>query len=73
MLKRLFMSLRKKATKSSKVKLKPQSEKEVNLKLTKGELEALLIGLGEATFKGNQVESVYKLAVKLQVEIEKLK
>ena len=67
------MSLRKKATKSSKVKLKPQSEKEVNLKLTKGELEALLIGLGEATFKGNQVESVYKLAVKLQVEIEKLK
>lgn len=52
---------------------KPQTEGEVNLKLTKGELEALLIGLGEATFKGKQVESVYKLAVKLQTEIERLK
>jgi len=67
------MSLRNKATKSSKVEIKTQNEKEVTLKLTKGELEALLIGLGEATFKGKQVESVYKLAVKLQLEIEKLK
>ena len=74
MLKRLFMSLRNKATKKSgKVESKPQTEREVNLKLTKGELEALLIGLGEATFKGKQVESVYMLAVKLQTEIEKLK
>jgi len=73
MIKRLFMSLRNKATKSSKVEIKTQNEKEVTLKLTKGELEALLIGLGEATFKGKQVESVYKLAVKLQIEIEKLK
>jgi len=67
------MSLRNKATKSSKVEIKTQNEKEVTLKLTKGELEALLIGLGEATFKGRQVESVYKLVVKLQMEIEKLK
>ena len=73
MLKRLFMSLRNKATKADKVESKPQTEREVNLKLTKGELEALLIGLGEATFKGKQVESVYMLAVKLQTEIEKLK
>jgi hypothetical protein len=49
-----------------------QKDKEVTLKLTKGELEALLIGLGEASFKGRQVESVYNLAVKLQVELEKL-
>ena len=68
------MSLHKRlGLKNSDVKSKPQSEKEVNLKLTKGELEALLIGLGEATFKGKQVESVYMLAVKLQTEIEKLK
>ena len=67
------MSLRNKATKSSKVEIKTQNEKEVTLKLTTGELEALLIGLGEATFKGRQVESVYKLVVKLQMEIEKLK
>lgn len=46
---------------------------EVTLKLTKGELEALIVGLGEATFKGKQVESVFKLAVKLQEELKKLK
>ena len=56
-----------------KVESKPQTDREVNLKLTKGELEALLIGLGEATFKGKQVESVYKLAVKLQTELDSLK
>ena len=67
------MSLQKRLGVKSNVESKTQTEKEVNLKLTKGELEALLIGLGEATFKGKQVESVYKLAVKLQLEIEKLK
>lgn len=48
------------------------SPNEITLKLTKGELEALIIGLGEATFKGKQVESVFKLAVKLQDELRKL-
>ena len=67
------MSLHKRLGVKSNVESKTQTEKEVNLKLTKGELEALLIGLGEATFKGRQVESVYKLVVKLQMEIEKLK
>lgn len=74
MLKRLFMSLRSKATKKGgNLESKSQDNKEVTLKLTKGELEALLIGLGEASFKGKQVESVYMLAVKLQTEISKLK
>ena len=50
-----------------------KNEEEVNLKLTPGELEALLIGLGEATFKGRQVEAVYKLAIKLQIELDKIK
>lgn len=45
---------------------------EATLKLTKGELEALIIGLGEASFKGKQVESVFKLAVKLQEELKRL-
>lgn len=67
------MSLHKKLGVKSSKDVKSQNDKEVTLKLTKGELEALLIGLGEATFKGKQVESVYKLAVKLQMEIEKLK
>ena len=68
------MSLQKKlGLVKPKVESKPQTDREVNLKLTKGELEALLIGLGEATFKGKQVESVYKLAVKLQTELDSLK
>ena len=46
---------------------------EVTIKLTKGELEALIVGLGEATFKGKQVESVFKLALKLQEELKKIK
>mgnify|MGYP003669825534 FL=1 len=51
---------------------KENSNTEATLKLTKNELEALLIGLGEATFKGKQVESVFKLAIKLQDEIKRL-
>ncbi len=63
------MSLHKKLGLSNK---KTQNDEEANLKLTKGELEALLIGLGEASFKGKQVESVFKLAMKIQNEIKKL-
>jgi len=58
---------------SSRLRKSQPDNKEVTLKLTKGELEALLIGLGEASFKGKQVESVYKLAIKLQSEIDRLK
>jgi len=65
------MSLQEKlGLKSKKEQLNPN---EVMIKLTKGELEALIVGLGEATFKGKQVESVFKLAVKLQDELRKLK
>ena len=49
-----------------KVDSKPKTIEEVDLKFTKSELEALLIILGDTTFKGNQVEAVYMLAVKLQ-------
>ena len=48
-------------------------KEEAVLKLTKSELEALAIGLGEATFQGKHVEAVYKLAIKIQVELEKFK
>jgi len=61
---------------ADKLGLKKEQTKnpnEATLKLTKGELEALIIGLGEATFKGKQVESVFKLAVKLQEELKKIK
>jgi len=63
------MSLHKRLGLSSK---ETQNDNEVTLKLTKGELESLLIGLGEATFKGKQVESVFKLVVKIQNELSKL-
>lgn len=60
-----------------KLGLKPKKEQpnpnEATISLTKGELEALIVGLGEATFKGKQVESVFKLAVKLQNELNKLR
>jgi len=61
---------------ADKLGLKKEETKnpnEATLKLTKGELEALIIGLGEASFKGKQVESVFKLAVKLQEELKKIK
>ena len=60
---------------ADKLGLKKEQTKnpnEATLKLTKGELEALIIGLGEASFKGKQVESVFKLAVKLQDALRKL-
>jgi len=63
------MSLHKRLGLSSK---ETQNDNEVTLKLTKGELESLLIGLGEATFKGKQVESVFKLVMKIQNELNKL-
>lgn len=56
-----------------KAKKQEINPNEANVSLTRGELEALIIGLGEATFKGKQVESVFKLAIKLQDELSKLK
>jgi len=53
--------------------LKKKDSNNAIIELNKDELEALIIGLGEATFKGKQVESVFKLAVKLQNELKKLK
>ena len=58
---------------SLKPKKKQVNPNEASVSLTKGELEALIIGLGEATFKGKQVESVFKLAVKLQDQLQKMK
>ena len=57
----------------NKLGLKKKDSKNAHIELTKDELEALIVGLGEATFKGKQVESVFKLAVKLQNELKKLK
>jgi len=56
-----------------KLGLKKKDPNKAYLELTKDEVEALVVGLGEATFKGKQVESVFKLAVKLQNELKKLK
>jgi len=56
-----------------KLGLKKKDPNKAYIELTKDELESLIVGLGEATFKGKQVESVFKLAVKLQSELKKLK
>ena len=50
-----------------------QPIKETNLKLTKQELEVLLFLISNGTFKGTDIERIYKLAVKIQVEHDKLK
>ena len=43
-----------------------------SLDLSKQELEIILSGLGEASFKGRQLELVYKLVIKLQQAHQKL-
>ena len=50
-----------------------QPQKETNLKLNKQELEVLLFLISNGTFKGTDIERIYKLAVKIQVEHDKLK
>ena len=50
-----------------------QPIKETNLKLNKQELEVLLFLISNGTFKGTDLERIYKLAVKLQNEHDKLK
>ena len=50
-----------------------QPIKETNLKLNKQELEVLLFLISIGTFKGTDLERIYKLAVKLQNEHDKLK
>ena len=50
-----------------------QPIKETNLKLNKQELEVLLFLISNGTFKGTDLESVYKLAVKLQNSYDKIK
>lgn len=43
-----------------------------SLDLSKQELEIILSGLGEAPFKGRQLEVLYKLVIKLQQAHQKL-
>ena len=50
-----------------------QPIKETNLKLNKQELEVLLFLISNGTFKGTDLERIYKLALKLQNEHDKLK
>ena len=55
-------------------KIKKQTDpKESNLTLSKGELEVILSLLANGTFQGSNVETIYKLAVKLQSKYDKIK
>ena len=49
-----------------------QPTKETNLKLNQNELEVLLFLISNGNFKGRDIERIYKLAVKLQNEHDKL-
>ena len=59
--------------KQLKKSIQQKTQQETNLKLTKQELEVLLFLISNGTFKGTDIERIYKLAVKIQVEHDKLK
>ena len=59
--------------KQLKKSIQQKIQQETNLKLTKQELEVLLFLISNGTFKGTDLESVYKLAVKLQNSYDKIK
>lgn len=66
------MSLHNKVSKS-KVQKEPTIKTEEILRLSLEESEILLFLIANGNFKGTEIETVYKLAVKLQVAKDNLK
>ena len=66
------MSLHNKVTKN-KVQKEPIIKTEETLRLSLEESEILLFLIANGNFKGTEIETVYKLAVKLQVAKDNLK
>ena len=58
--------------KNNKTNDKSGEVSNTSLDLSKQQLEIILSGLGEASFKGRQLELVYKLVIKLQQAHQKL-
>lgn len=67
------MSLHKKLNVKKQVKPKNVINNEVTLKLSQQELEVLLSLIANSTFQGKDLESMYNLAVKLQVMLNQEK
>jgi len=67
------MSLHKKLDVKKQVKPKNVINNEVILKLSQQELEVLLSLIANSTFQGKDLESMYNLAVKLQVMLNQEK
>ena len=67
------MSLHKKLNVKKQVKPKNVINNEVTLKLSQQELEVLLSLIANSTFQGKDLESMYNLAVKLQVMLNQQK
>ena len=67
------MSLHKKLNVKKQVKPKNVINNEVILKLSQQELEVLLSLIANSTFQGKDLESMYNLAVKLQVMLNQEK
>ena len=66
------MSLHNRVNKN-KVQKEPTIKTEETLRLSLEESEILLFLIANGNFKGTEIETVYKLAVKLQVAKDNLK
>jgi hypothetical protein len=64
--KKLVMAFTAKNVISDKKVEEPSNAPLPNLQLTKGEVETLLMMVKEAHFKGEHVQTVYELVIKLQ-------
>ena len=69
---KLKTNLKKVMSLHNKIRQKQTDPQELNLKLSKEELEVILSLLANGTFKGSNVETIYKLAIKLQTNYDKL-
>jgi len=67
------MSLHKKLGLSKEIPKENVTNNEVNLKLSQQELEVLLSLIANASFQGKDLDTIYKLAVKLQLMLNNSK
>lgn len=67
------MSLHKKLGLNKETPKENVTKNEVNLKLSQQELEVLLSLIANSTFQGKDLDTIYKLAVKLQLMLNNSK
>lgn len=67
------MSLHKKLALNKETPKENVTKNEVNLKLSQQELEVLLSLIANSSFQGKDLDTIYKLAVKLQLMLNNSK